>query len=122
MKSILITGGSGFIGAEIVNQLYTVGSGINTSVLEIAELLKKYYNSNSEINITGDFRIGDIAHNKADISKAEKMLGFEPNVSLEDGLKSFCSWVVGQDKDSSGYEKSLPEMEKAGMFVRKNSR
>ena len=100
---------------EVIN----LGSGINTSVIEIAELLKKYYNSNSEIKITGDFRIGDIAHNKADISKAKKILEFNPTVSLENGLKEFCSWVIGQDKDNSGYEKSLSEMENAGMFVRK---
>ena len=96
-----------------------LGSGINTNVIEIAEILKKYYGSNSELKVTGDFRIGDIAHNKADISKAQSILGFSPTITLEDGLKEFCAWVVGQDKDNSGYERSLSEMEKAGMFIRK---
>lgn len=100
---------------EIIN----LGSGVNTSVLEIAEILKKHYGSISEIKISGDFRIGDIAHNKADISKAQKILGFRPTISLDDGLKDFCKWVVGQEKDNSGYERSLSEMEKAGMFIRK---
>lgn len=96
-----------------------LGSGINTSVIEIAEILKKHYGSSSEIKITGDFRIGDIAHNKADITRAREILNFTPTICLEDGLKEFCSWVVRQDKDNSGYERSLSEMEKAGMFVRK---
>lgn len=96
-----------------------LGSGINTSVIEIAEILKKHYGSTSELKVTGDFRIGDIAHNKADISMAQRVLGFNPTISLDDGLKEFCSWVVGQEKDNSGYERSLSEMEKAGMFVRK---
>lgn len=96
-----------------------LGSGVNTSVIEIAEILKKHYQSSSKIKITGDFRIGDIGHNKADITKAQKLLGFTPTVSIEDGLKQFCAWVEGQDKDNSGYERSLAEMEKAGMFVRK---
>ena len=96
-----------------------LGSGINTSVIEIANILKKHYKSSSEIRISGDFRIGDIAHNKADISKAQKILNFMPMVSLEEGLMHFCSWVEGQDKDNSGYERSLSEMEKAGMFIRK---
>ena len=96
-----------------------LGSGINTSVIEIAEILKKHYGSSSEIKVTGDFRIGDIAHNKADISKARDILGFRPTIDLDTGLKDFCSWVEGQDKDNSGYERSLSEMEKAGMFVRK---
>lgn len=100
---------------EIIN----LGSGSNTSVLEIAEILKKYYKSSSKIKITGDFRIGDIAHNKADISKARDILNFEPTVSLDEGLRLFCGWVNGQEKDSSGYERSLYEMEMAGMFIRR---
>lgn len=100
---------------EIIN----LGSGVNTSVIEIARILKKHYNSSSELNITGDFRIGDIAHNKADISKAHNILGFKQTISLDEGLKAFCSWVIGQDKDGSGYEKSLSEMEEAGMFIRR---
>ena len=101
--------------SEIIN----LGSGVNTSVIEIAEILKKHYHSDSEIRVTGDFRVGDIAHNKADITKARRILGFQPNITLEDGLRDFCSWVVGQDKDNSGYEKSLSEMEKTGMFIRR---
>ncbi|MBQ9265050.1 MAG: NAD-dependent epimerase/dehydratase family protein [Clostridia bacterium] len=100
---------------EIIN----LGSGVNTSVIEIAEILKKHYGSSSEIKVTGDFRIGDIAHNKADISKARAILGFRPTIELEKGLKEFCSWVVLQDKDNNGYERSLSEMEKVGMFIRK---
>lgn len=98
-----------------------LGSGVNTSVIEIAEILKKHYASTSELKITGDFRIGDIAHNKADITKSRQILGFEPAIGLDEGLKAFCSWVVGQEKDNSGYESSLSEMEKAGMFVRKGT-
>ena len=96
-----------------------LGSGINTSVIEIAEILKKHYGSSSEIKVTGDFRIGDIAHNKADIGKAQDILGFRSTIDLDTGLKDFCDWVIGQDKDNSGYERSLSEMEIAGMFVRK---
>lgn len=54
------------------------------------------------------------------MSKAERILDFKPVINLDDGLKAFCDWAVGQDKDNSGYEKPLAEMEKAGMFVRKN--
>lgn len=101
--------------SEIIN----LGSGIGTSVIEIAEYLKHRYKSHSELKITGDFRIGDIAHNVADITKAKKLLGFHQKVSLEDGLTCFCDWVVSQDKDNAVYEKSLQEMETVGMFIRK---
>lgn len=100
---------------EIIN----LGSGVGTSVIEITNILKKAYNSSSVINVTDDFRLGDITHNVADISKAERILGFKQTISLEDGLTAFYNWVQGQEHDNSGYEKSLSEMENAGMFVRR---
>ena len=100
---------------EIIN----LGSGEATSVIEIADILKAIYGSNSDIKVTGDFRIGDIAHNKADITKAKEILGFKQTISLKDGLSAFCKWVMGEDKDNSGYEKSLSEMAASGMLVRK---
>lgn len=100
---------------EIIN----LGSGMETSVICIAGILKKAYRSKSIINITGDFRIGDIAHNKADITKASDILGFKQTVLLKDGLEEFCHWVIRQDADNSGYENSLSEMENAGMFIRR---
>lgn len=104
---------------ETNGEVINLGSGIGTSVIEIANILKKAYNSSSELKVTGDFRLGDIAHNVADITKAERILGFKQTMSLEEGLTDFCKWVNGQEHDNSGYERSLIEMESAGMFVRK---
>ncbi len=99
---------------EIIN----LGSGKGTSVLEIANFLKERYESSSELNVTGDFRVGDIAHNIADISNARKSLMFNPKISLQEGLSEFCDWVLQQETDNSGYNASLDEMEKTGMFIR----
>mgnify|MGYP005882540667 CR=1 FL=1 len=96
-----------------------LGSGKGTTVLSITEILKKAYKSNSVINITGDFRLGDIAHNIADITKAGDILGFSQSVGIEEGLSQFCEWVKGQEHDNSGYENSLNELEQAGMFIRR---
>ncbi|WP_186424212.1 NAD-dependent epimerase/dehydratase family protein [Lacrimispora celerecrescens] len=103
---------------ETNGEIINLGSGVGTSVMEIAETLKLLYGSESEICITGDFRVGDIAHNIADTKKAEKLLGFRPTISLEDGLQQFTAWVKDQEPDNSGYEASLKEMELAGMYVR----
>ena len=100
--------------SEIIN----LGSGVGTSVVEIANILKDAYKSESKINITGDFRIGDIAHNIADITRAKELLDFEQTIPLEQGLKDFCRWVLEQSTDNTKYENSLIEMEKAGMFIR----
>lgn len=103
---------------ETNGEIINLGSGRGTSVLEIAETLKKLYRSDSKINITGDFRVGDIAHNIADITKAKEMLGFESSISLEAGLQEFTAWVREQEMDNSRYEASLSEMEQTGMFIR----
>lgn len=97
-----------------------LGSGCDTSVIDIAEMLKNNYGSNSKIIISGDFRVGDIAHNKADITKAKEIIGFEPVITLEEGLREFCAWVNSQKNQvDCTYEKSLSEMEVTGMFIRK---
>ena len=102
---------------EIIN----LGSGKGTSVIEVAETLKKIYGSTSTLNITGDFRIGDIAHNIADTTKAQELLSFVPLIPLHQGLTEFCKWVLSQETDNSRYEQSLMEMEQSGMFVRKTA-
>lgn len=102
--------------SEIIN----VGSGIDTSVIEIANKLKEFYKSSSKITITGDFRVGDIAHNFADIQKSISILDFKQTINLDNGLRKFCNWVLEQNIDTSGYKKSLNEMEKNGMFFRRN--
>lgn len=105
--------------SESNSEIINLGSGVGISVIEIADFLKKTYKSDSVINITGDFRIGDIAHNIADISKAQRILDFKQNISLEKGLEEFCKWVLCEERDNSGYENSLEEMEAVGIFIRK---
>ncbi|WP_367566860.1 NAD-dependent epimerase/dehydratase family protein [Lacrimispora sp.] len=100
-------------------QIINLGSGNGVSVIEIAKFLKAIYKSNSQINVTGDFRMGDIAHNIADISKAEDILDFKQTISLERGLRDFSEWVLKQEKNDCDYEISLDEMENAGLFIRK---
>lgn len=104
-------------------QYINVGSGINTSVIEIANTLKKMYNSNSKINISGDFRKGDIRHNIADISKAKRLCNFNPAYTFERGMKEFTDWVKQENKDKNleenddKFKTSLEEMKKVGMLI-----
>lgn len=106
------------------NQCINVGFGESVSVMEIAKTLKKFYNSQSEINVTGDFRIGDIRHNIADISKAKELCNFKPKYTFEQGMKEFTDWVLEEHKKNSldledtKYKKSLEELHSTGMLIR----
>ena len=93
-----------------------VGSGVSTTVQTVADSLKKLYQSEVDINVSGNYRLGDIRHNKADISKIKKLLGFSPKVSFEDGIKQFVNWVRKQEVNSDNYEQSINEMKDKGLM------
>ena len=97
------------------NQVYNVGSGVNTSVLEVANKLKELYDSDVEITISGNYRLGDIRHNYADLSKV-KSIGFEPKVSFDEGIERFAVWVKQQEVQEDTYEQSIKEMKEKGLF------
>ncbi len=73
-----------------------VGSGVATSVMAVAAILRHILGSDSKLTVTGDFRAGDIRHCYADLARARAILGFMPSVSLEQGLRAFCAWVRTQ--------------------------
>lgn len=98
------------------HETYNVGSGNATTVLEVAERLKQLYNSDIEIKISGNYRIGDIRHNVADLKKIKEHLGFEPDYSFYDGVKKFVNWVVEQEIGASRYEESIQEMKSKGLL------
>lgn len=82
---------SGYL-SDVVN----VGSGIASSVADIAKLLVSAFKTNVSITVTSNFRVGDIRHNYADISKLKELFGFEPSVSIDEGIASFVEWVNSQ--------------------------
>ncbi len=70
----------------INGQIFNIGSGKPTSVNDLAKTIIELSGEDLEVYHT-DFRNGDIRNSYADISKAKKLLGFEPKVALPDGLR-----------------------------------
>ncbi|MDM4764974.1 NAD-dependent epimerase/dehydratase family protein [Pelomonas sp. SE-A7] len=83
--------------AEPVNSILNVGSGVGTSVQAAASLLSMALGATPQLRVTGEFRIGDIRHNVADVSRLAEALDFAPQVSLEAGLRRFGAWVMSQE-------------------------
>jgi dTDP-L-rhamnose 4-epimerase len=73
-----------------------VGSGRSTSIMDVARMLQRIMGSDIEPHVTGEYRVGDIRHNYADISRLESLIGFRPTVSVEEGLQRFAAWVQSQ--------------------------
>jgi dTDP-L-rhamnose 4-epimerase len=77
-------------------QAVNVGTGRATSVKEVSRLLAAGLGKNVEPEIVAKYREGDIRHCVADISRARALLGFEPAVTLEQGIPELLSWVKEQ--------------------------
>jgi dTDP-L-rhamnose 4-epimerase len=98
------------------NHIFNVGFGTNTSVLEITTLLYKIYNKEPNFTISGNYRLGDIRHNFADLTKLNTILNYEPKVSIDKGLQSFCNWVLGQNISELNFENTIDEMKRKGLL------
>jgi dTDP-L-rhamnose 4-epimerase len=83
--------------AEADNQVFNLGTGVSTSVLEVADLLSQHLTSGQvRPQILNQFRAGDIRHCYADVTKARELLGFQPRIPLEEGLADLLAWVREQ--------------------------
>ena len=97
-------------------EVFNVGTGEATNVIMVATELIKNYGTATEIKITGNYRLGDIRHNFADLSKIKRKLNFNPEYNFEKGIKKFCDWVSTQEVQESKYETSISEMKAKGLF------
>jgi len=93
------------------NETFNVGSGIATTVIEVAEQLTLALEGNSNIQVTGQYRIGDIRHNFADITKMKSLLGIEPKINLTEGLNRFANWVKEQPLPEDKLEQANKELQ-----------
>lgn len=97
-------------------EAYGIGSGVATTVSEVANALVAAYGVDVAITTTGAYRLGDIRHNFADLTKASNELGFTPKVSFDDGIRQFTAWVNSQKIAADKYEDSIMEMKNKGLY------
>jgi dTDP-L-rhamnose 4-epimerase len=92
------------------DQVFNVGSGVGTTVSIVVSELMRAFGRTVAVEITGNFRLGDIRHNVADLTRVREVLGFEPQVNFRQGVEAFARWVQEQELIDGGYEASLQEM------------
>ena len=84
-----------------------LGSGKPITILEVANVLIRLYNGHVTPLVENKFRAGDVRHCSADLTKARAMLGYEPTVAFEDGMKELVAWgqgVTATDRFAEAYE------------------
>lgn len=100
-----------FIGA------LNVGSGESVTVNTVAHEINNYFGGLSDVSVTGKFRVGDIRHNVASMTKARSVLNFNPSVKFKDGLQRFLAWVEKQPlEDREAYQRSAVELQERGLM------
>jgi dTDP-L-rhamnose 4-epimerase len=82
--------------AAAPDRVFNIGSGQAFTIAELAERMADALGKNIEPQITGKYRVGDIRHCFADIALARSMLGYAPQVSLEEGVLELADWLEGQ--------------------------
>lgn len=101
---------------EANGHVFNIGTGVATDVLTVAKTLCEKYGVNVPITVSGNYRLGDIRHNYADISAARKILGFNPKWNFSDGIEQFTKWVNQQEIQEDNYEASIEEMKNKGLY------
>lgn len=95
---------------------FNVGTGVTTDVMTVAQTLMEKYGKCVPMKLSGNYRLGDIRHNFADITLARQVLGFEPKWKFTDGIAEFCKWVDTQEVQEDKYTSSIEEMKNKGLY------
>jgi dTDP-L-rhamnose 4-epimerase len=95
-------------------QVFNVGTGRALSILDVAHALSSALDVEIEPQVVGKFRAGDIRHCYADISKAQRLLGYTPQVTFEYGIADLVNWLSTQES-TDRVEQATRELEERGL-------
>ena len=98
-------------------QALNVGSGRAVTVREVAETLASVLGNDVEPEVTGRYRVGDIRHCWADISRTREVLGYEPRVTFEAGMEELVGWLCEQERPEDGVERHAAELAARGLTL-----
>jgi dTDP-L-rhamnose 4-epimerase len=101
---------------QSVGEVFNVGSGESRSVREVADSMIDALNVGVDPVITGKYRVGDIRHCFADISKAKQLLGYSPSVRFQDGLVELAEWLSATTAIDN-YSQAAAELDRRGLTL-----
>ena len=86
--------------AEVAGRVFNVATGRRVDLNETFKILKQLIGFSGEAHY-GPERAGDVKHSLADMTRAEKHLGYKPSVSFEDGLRKTIDWYRSRYKSQA---------------------
>lgn len=86
--------------ARVIEQdatgVFQLGTGRGTSINEIADIFDKVQSETPPTRVSAPALKGEVRHNRADITRIRTELGFEPEWSLEDGIRATLDWFKSE--------------------------
>jgi dTDP-L-rhamnose 4-epimerase len=102
---------------DAADRVFNIGSGEAYTIRELAERMAAALGKEHiEPQITGRYRVGDIRHCFADISLARAILGYAPQVSLEQGILELAGWLDGRTANDR-FDRASAELAQRGLTL-----
>ena len=98
-------------------EVFNVGTGIPITIKEVAEIITEKINLKLKPIYNQQFRIGDIRHCVADISKIKNKLGYSPILAFKEGIDDLINWITAQKDDiQKPTQKAMQELKEKGLL------
>jgi len=78
--------------APVEDEVFNIGTGRETSLNELAEILMSIMDSKAAVEHVEARKINPVSRRLADVGKAERLLGFQAQISVAAGLATFVDW------------------------------
>jgi dTDP-L-rhamnose 4-epimerase len=96
--------------ATPINRVVNVGSGVPTSVTDVARQLVVSLGGRAPLRVTAEYRLGDIRHNVADVARLSELLPGGARIGLAEGLDRFAAWVKTQPLPEDRLDRANAEL------------
>ncbi|MFW6331288.1 MAG: NAD-dependent epimerase/dehydratase family protein [Gemmatimonadota bacterium] len=113
VRALVLTAESPAAVGEVLN----VASGQPVTIVGVARQLAALLGVDAEPEVTGRYRVGDIRHCTADIGRARRLLGYEPEVTLEEGLQELLAWLRAQRPPESKAGEHVADLASRGLAI-----
>ena len=98
-------------------EIFNVGTGLPITIKEVADLITEKINPSLKPIYSQQYRVGDIRHCVADISKIKNKLGYKPSITFKKGIDEFIDWIKTQKNCIQKHsQKAMEELKEKGLL------
>ena len=81
--------------SRVDGEVFNIGSGKRISLTELIKIIEGAMGKKARFRRI-EAQSGDVLHTQSDISKARRLLGYDPKYTIEQGIKEYAEWILAQ--------------------------